>query len=112
MFRRAPLPIDGVWAGALLLAAALALYWSGLRHPLLFDDYHLGAYSLKTYYADAAMASYERALDLNPGNASAHYNYGVLLLESGRRDLFVRGHFVIACKARIPQACELLERAR
>lgn len=59
-----------------------------------------------------AMASYERALDLNPGNASAHYNYGVLLLESGRRDLFVRRHFEIACRARIPQACELLDRAR
>ena len=59
-----------------------------------------------------AMASYERALELNPANASAHYNYGVLLLDSGRRDAFVREHFLIACKARIPQACELLEGAK
>lgn len=46
---RAPLPL----AGALLLVIGLALYWSALRHPLVFDDHHLGTYSLKTYYAAA-----------------------------------------------------------
>jgi protein O-mannosyl-transferase len=41
--------------GALaLIAAALALYWSALRDPLVFDDYHLSEYALKTHYAQAA----------------------------------------------------------
>jgi len=36
-----------------MLAAALLLYWSALRHPLVFDDYHLNEHALKTYYAQA-----------------------------------------------------------
>jgi tetratricopeptide (TPR) repeat protein len=36
-----------------MLAAVLLLYWSALRHPLVFDDYHLSEYALKTYYAQA-----------------------------------------------------------
>ena len=41
-------------AAALLAGAALALYWSGLRHPLVFDDFHLSQYALKTDYAQAS----------------------------------------------------------
>ena len=36
-----------------LVAAAFALYWTSLQYPLLFDDYHLGQYPLRTYYAAA-----------------------------------------------------------
>jgi len=36
-----------------MLAAALLLYWSALRHPLVFDDYHLNEHALKTYYTQA-----------------------------------------------------------
>jgi tetratricopeptide (TPR) repeat protein len=61
--------------------------------------------------ADAA-ASYERALELAPTNASAHYNYGVLLLESGRRDEAVRRHIVLGCEAGIPGACAILKGSR
>ena len=50
--RLADLPFS--LAAALLFGAALALYWSGLRHPLVFDDYHLSEYALKTTYAHAA----------------------------------------------------------
>lgn len=32
----------------LLMAAVLALYWPGLRHPLVFDDSHLKQYVLST----------------------------------------------------------------
>lgn len=39
---------------AILIAAALLLYWSALRHPLVFDDHHLTEYALKTRYAQAA----------------------------------------------------------
>lgn len=58
-----------------------------------------------------AQAAYERALALHP-SGSAHYNYGVLLLEMGRRDEAVRQQFVLACKARIAAACDLLRRSR
>ena len=61
---------------------------------------------------DEAAANYEKALALKPGSGAAHYNYGVLLLRQGRRDAAVREHFVIACKARVAQACELLSRSR
>jgi tetratricopeptide (TPR) repeat protein len=61
---------------------------------------------------DEAAANYEKALALKPGSGAAHYNYGILLLRQGRRDLAVREHFVIACKARVAQACELLQRSR
>lgn len=40
-------------AALALVVAAVALYWSGLRHPPIFDDYHLNAYAFRTYYADA-----------------------------------------------------------
>ena len=40
-------------AGLLLLAAALALYWGGLRYPPVFDDHHLSQYALRTHYAEA-----------------------------------------------------------
>ncbi len=36
-----------------MLAAVLLLYWSALRHPLVFDDYHLSEHALKTHYAQA-----------------------------------------------------------
>ena len=39
---------------AVLFAAALLLYWSALRHPLVFDDHHLTEYALKTRFAQAA----------------------------------------------------------
>jgi Tfp pilus assembly protein PilF len=43
------------WLAALILvAAALALYWSGLRYPLVFDDQQLTGYALKSHYAAAA----------------------------------------------------------
>jgi protein O-mannosyl-transferase len=42
-------------AALLFLAAALALYWSGLRNPLLFDDGHLQEYWLRTKYMQAAL---------------------------------------------------------
>jgi tetratricopeptide (TPR) repeat protein len=58
-----------------------------------------------------AKAAYERALALRP-SGSAHYNYGVLLLEMGRRDEAVREQFVLACRARIEAACDLLRRSR
>jgi protein O-mannosyl-transferase len=58
-----------------------------------------------------AKAAYERALALRP-SGSAHYNYGVLLLEMGRRDEAVREQFVLACRARIAAACDLLRRSR
>jgi len=61
---------------------------------------------------DEAAANYEKALALKPGSGAAHYNYGVLLLRQGRRDAAVREHFVIACKARLAEACELLKRSR
>jgi tetratricopeptide (TPR) repeat protein len=35
----------------LLLAAALLLYWSALRHPLVFDDIHLSESALKAHFA-------------------------------------------------------------
>jgi tetratricopeptide (TPR) repeat protein len=41
-------------AALALLAAALALYWGALRHPLVFDDFSLRDYLLRTYYAEAA----------------------------------------------------------
>jgi tetratricopeptide (TPR) repeat protein len=40
-------------AALLLAGAALALYWSGLGYPRVFDDHHLSPYALRTYYADA-----------------------------------------------------------
>src|SRR5262249_13409608 len=40
-------------ATPLLVAAALLLYWSGLRFPLVFDDYNLNAFALRTHYATA-----------------------------------------------------------
>src|ERR1700682_4892566 len=41
--------------GALaLIAAALLLYWSALRHPLVFDDVNLSDYALGTRYKHAA----------------------------------------------------------
>jgi Tfp pilus assembly protein PilF len=60
----------------------------------------------------AAAASYERALLLKPGSGSAHHNYGVLLLDMGRRDQATRNHFVVACDAGIPDACDILRRSR
>ena len=47
-----------------------------------------------------------------PGSGSAHYNYGVLLLDMGRRDQATRNHFVVACDAGIEPACEILRRSR
>jgi len=73
---------------------------------------NLGAVQRSLGQGEAAGASYERALDLNPASGSAHYNYGVLLLEAGRRDLFVRDHFVIACSARVELACDILKKSR
>jgi tetratricopeptide (TPR) repeat protein len=40
-------------AAAVLLAAALALYWSGLRFPLVFDDHHVTAQALSSHHAHA-----------------------------------------------------------
>ncbi len=37
-----------------LVIAALALYWTSLRHPLVFDDYHLNERALRTHFAQAA----------------------------------------------------------
>lgn len=42
-------------AGLLLLAGAAALYWSGLRNPLVFDDGHLQEWAIQTRYADAML---------------------------------------------------------
>ena len=36
---------------ALLVAAVLALYWTSLRYPLVFDDSHLSQYALRTSFA-------------------------------------------------------------
>src|SRR5947207_776705 len=44
---------DFALAAALLTAAALALYWSALRHPLVFDDFLLNRNMLRMYYAHA-----------------------------------------------------------
>jgi tetratricopeptide (TPR) repeat protein len=59
-----------------------------------------------------AAASYERALVLEPGSGVAHFNYGMLLVESGRRDEAVRRHIAIGCRSGIRSACDLLERSR
>jgi tetratricopeptide (TPR) repeat protein len=52
---RLPIAIPLRLAAPLLLGAALALYWSGLRSPLLFDDGHLQEWALRTRYADAML---------------------------------------------------------
>ena len=57
-----------------------------------------------------AAESYERALAINPRSGPAHHKYGLLLLGTGRRDPFVRGHFIIACQAGITDACARLKR--
>jgi Tfp pilus assembly protein PilF len=52
---------------------------------------------------------YLRALKIAPRNPSGHYNYAILLLDSGRAKE-ARSHLEIACGARITTACELLKR--
>ena len=42
-----------VLGSSVLVAAVLLLYWSTLRYPLIFDDYHLSEYALNTHYAQA-----------------------------------------------------------
>lgn len=59
-----------------------------------------------------AANSYRRALELEPGNGAANFNYAMLLVESGRRDEMVRRHIVIACDAGITSACDILKRSR
>ncbi len=59
-----------------------------------------------------AANSYRRALELDPGNGAANFNYGMLLVESGRRDETVRRHIVVACDAGIAAACDVLKRSR
>jgi len=57
-----PAPSPALWhsrmafvpAALVLLGSALALYWSSLRYPLVFDDLPiLRDYALNTFYADA-----------------------------------------------------------
>ena len=45
-------------AGLLFLAAAFALYWSGLRNPLVFDDSHLQDYYLRSRDAGVVQFTY------------------------------------------------------
>jgi len=61
---------------------------------------------------DEAANSYRRALEIDPGNGAANFNYGMLLVESGRRDEEVRRHIVVACDAGIAAACDVLKRSR
>jgi tetratricopeptide (TPR) repeat protein len=49
---RQAVPLSPPLAGLLLLAAALALYWSGLGYPPVFDDHHLSQYAMRTHYAE------------------------------------------------------------
>jgi Tfp pilus assembly protein PilF len=58
-----------------------------------------------------AEASYRRALDIEPSNADANFNFGVLLVVLGRRDEAQRS-LAIACDASIAEACKLLTAVR
>ncbi len=53
MLARADFAPGRALAAVLLAGAAVALYWSALRHPLVFDDFHLSRNMLGTYYAHA-----------------------------------------------------------
>ena len=59
-----------------------------------------------------AATSYRRALAIEPANGAANYNYGMLLIEAGRRDEAVRRHIVVGCESGIQNACEVLKRSR
>lgn len=59
-----------------------------------------------------AAASYRRALAIEPANGAANYNYGMLLIEAGRRDEAVRRHIALGCESGIQSACEVLKRSR
>lgn len=51
--KKAPPRATNAFLALTLLVAALALYWSSLRHPLVFDDHHLNSYAFRTYYAQS-----------------------------------------------------------
>jgi Flp pilus assembly protein TadD len=59
------------------------------------------------------VASFQRALELRPDYAAAHYNLGYTLLRLGRVEE-ARGHFAAAVKAApdFEAAREMLERLR
>jgi serine/threonine-protein kinase len=57
----------------------------------------------------AAEASYLRALALEPASGDAHYQYATLLNGTGRKPE-ARLHFVAACRAGTPKACDMVLR--
>jgi Tfp pilus assembly protein PilF len=59
-----------------------------------------------------AAESYRRALAIEPAHGAANYNYGMLLVEAGRRDEAVRRHIAVGCESGIQNACEVLKRSR
>ena len=56
---------------------------------------------------EEAATAYVRALQLDPENGVAHFNYAMLLFESGRRDEIVRYHVIMGCKGGVRTACKL-----
>ena len=61
--------------------------------------------------AAEAEASYRRALVIEPANADANFNYGVLLVVLGRINEAQRP-LAIGCDAHIDEACTLLANLR
>lgn len=77
-----------------LFGAAFALYWSGLRNPLLFDDSHLQEYFLRTRYVGAAFHMAPRWVsDASYGLIYAAFGYSI----PAQRVFNMAAHAAVAC---------------
>ncbi len=73
---------------------------------------NLGVIYLSLGRGREARASFERTLEIDRYHPLASYHLAMMLLESGRRDLQVRDLVMNACRARIADACQILEGAK
>ena len=60
--------------------------------------------------AAEAASAYRKALQLAPANASANFNYALLLYETGGGKEEVWQRFLAACEGGIAPACKALRR--
>lgn len=71
-------------ADATLPVARRALGEEGRDEGMTADDWYDAALDLEAVAAEEAIASYRRAIELDPDHAEAHLNLGRLLHEAGR----------------------------
>jgi len=76
------------------------------RNPGQLDAFvNLGVVYAALNRITDTVASYGRALDIGPADWEGNYNYGVLLMTSGKQDN-ARHHLIVACEARVSDACK------